>query len=163
MTFTATIEPMTIKDVEAVSQIEQASFEQPWSMQSIRAEMTRNDLAHYVVARAGEKLVGYGGIWLILDEAHVTTLAVSEPYRCCGIGTALLQALLQKASALGARRVSLEVRPSNHIARSLYDKFGFTVRGVRKHYYFDEDALVMTKSNLATRKEVANDDDDPAC
>lgn len=159
MFLTATIEPMTLEDLEAVAKIEQDSFEQPWSPQSFRTELIRNDMAHYLVARVGERVAGYGGIWIIFDEAHLTTLAVAEPYRRCGIGAALLKALMKKSASLGARRISLEVRPSNHTARSLYEKFGFTIKGVRKHYYFDEDGLVMFNNNLTCDGEA---DDDPA-
>lgn len=159
MFLSATIEPMILKDLEAVAKIEQDSFPQPWSPDSFRTELIRNDMAHYLVARTGDEVAGYGGIWIIFDEAHLTTLAVAEPYRRCGVGTALLRSLMRLSADLGARRISLEVRPSNHAARSLYEKFGFTVKGVRKHYYFDEDALVMFSSRLSLYGET---DDDPA-
>lgn len=156
MSLTATIEPMTLEDLEAVARIERGSFESPWSPDSFRTELLRNDMAHYLVARMGEWVVGYGGIWIIFDEAHLTTLAVAEPYRRHGIGTVLLKALMRKSASLGARRISLEVRPSNLAARSLYEKFGFSVKGVRKHYYFDEDGLVMFNNNL----DIGDDEDD---
>lgn len=156
MSLTATIEPMTLEDLEAVARIERGSFESPWSPDSFRTELLRNDMAHYLVARMGEWVVGYGGIWIIFDEAHLTTLAVAEPYRRHGIGAVLLKALMRKSASLGARRISLEVRPSNLAARSLYEKFGFSVKGVRKHYYFDEDGLVMFNNNL----DIGDDEDD---
>ncbi|NLA26055.1 MAG: ribosomal protein S18-alanine N-acetyltransferase [Firmicutes bacterium] len=149
---------MTLKDLAAVARIEQSSFENPWSPESFRTELLRNDMAHYIVARLGEKVVGYGGIWIIYDEAHLTTLAVQEPYRRSGIGAALLKTLVAKSNDLGARRISLEVRPSNHAARTLYEKYGFAVKGVRKHYYFDEDGLVMFKSNLKSEGGGCGDD-----
>ncbi|HPU02032.1 MAG TPA: ribosomal protein S18-alanine N-acetyltransferase [Bacillota bacterium] len=158
MPLSFTIEPMTLDDLEAVAKIEQDSFDQPWSLQSFRTELVRNEVAHYLVARVGGKVVGYGGIWVILDEAHLTTIAVAEPYRRFGIGTALLKALMDKSLSLGARRISLEVRPSNHAARKLYEKFGFTIKGVRKHYYFDEDGLVM----FCELGGGGEDDDEPA-
>ncbi|MGB4182489.1 MAG: ribosomal protein S18-alanine N-acetyltransferase [Dethiobacteria bacterium] len=148
MSLTISIEPMTLEDLEAVARIEKEGFEQPWSVQSFRTELIRNKMAHYLVARVGDKVAGYGGIWVIFNEAHLTTLAVGRPYRRCGVGTALLKALMKKAAELGARRISLEVRPSNHAARSLYEKFGFTIQGVRKRYYFNEDGLVMFNNNL---------------
>lgn len=149
MSLTAEIEPMTLEDLEAVAKIEQGSFDTPWSPDSFRTELLRNDMAHYLVARVGEWVAGYGGIWIIFDEAHLTTLAVAEPYRRRGLGATLLKALMRKSASLGARRISLEVRPSNHVARSLYEKFGFTVKGVRKHYYYDEDGLVMFNNDLS--------------
>lgn len=157
MSLTIIIEPMTLEDLEAVSRIEKDAFDQPWSAQSFRTEVIKNDMAHYLVARVGERVAGYGGIWVIFDEAHLTTLAVGKPYRRCGVGAALLKALMKRSAELGARRISLEVRPSNHAARSLYEKFGFTIKGVRKHYYFDEDGLVMFNSNLDVNGEMNNE------
>lgn len=140
-----TIESMTTADLEVVARIEENAFEQPWSPHSFRTELVKNDLAHYMVARVEEKVVGYGGIWVIFNEAHLTTLAVAEPYRRSGVGTALLKALMRRSAELGALRISLEVRPSNRAARTLYRKFGFRASGVRKDYYTDEDGLVMFK------------------
>jgi ribosomal-protein-alanine N-acetyltransferase len=154
-----TIVPMTTKDLEVVAHIEENAFEQPWSPHSFRTELIKNDLAHYMVARREGKVVGYGGIWVIFNEAHLTTLAVDEPYRRCGVGAALLKALMTRSAELGARRISLEVRPSNHAARSLYKKFGFKARGIRKDYYTDEDGLVMFKKISSADGE---GEDDPA-
>jgi len=154
-----TIVPMTTKDLEVVAHIEENAFEQPWSPHSFRTELIKNDLAHYMVARLEGKVVGYGGIWVIFNEAHLTTLAVDEPYRRCGVGAALLKALMTRSAELGARRISLEVRPSNHAARSLYKKFGFKARGIRKGYYTDEDGLVMFKKLFSADGE---GEDDPA-
>ena len=154
-----TIVPMTTKDLEVVAHIEENAFEQPWSPHSFRTELIKNDLAHYMVARLEGKVVGYGGIWVIFNEAHLTTLAVDEPYRRCGVGAALLKALMTRSAELGARRISLEVRPSNHAARSLYKKFGFKARGIRKGYYTDEDGLVMFKKISSADGE---GEDDPA-
>ena len=92
--------------------------------------------------------MGYGGIWVVLDDAHVTTLAVDRAYRRMGIAGLLMETLLAQARRRGACRISLEVRPSNGPARALYQKYGFSVRGVRKRYYQDEDGLVMFKENL---------------
>ena len=150
---------MTTKDLEVVAHIEENAFEQPWSPHSFRTELIKNDLAHYMVARLEGKVVGYGGIWVIFNEAHLTTLAVDEPYRRCGVGAALLKALMTRSAELGARRISLEVRPSNHAARSLYKKFGFKARGIRKGYYTDEDGLVMFKKLFSADGE---GEDDPA-
>lgn len=159
MSLTIAIEPMTVADLEAVARIENAAFEQPWTVQSFRTELMKNDLAHYLVARAGETVVGYGGIWVIINEAHLTTLAVDKPYRRNGVATVLLHALMSRSIAMGARRITLEVRPSNHGARSLYEKFGFAVKGVRKMYYFNEDGLIMTRK---LRPSSGENDDEPA-
>ena len=143
------ITPMTYHDLDTVAAIEAASFSQPWSRQSFQSELANSQLALYLVARLANAVVGYGGIWVILDEAHLTTLAVDHRYRRLGIAYSLLQALIEHSKRMGARRMSLEVRPSNSPARSLYEKFGFYVRGLRKHYYNDEDGLVMFKDDLS--------------
>ena len=104
-----TIVPMTTKDLEVVAHIEENAFEQPWSPHSFRTELIKNDLAYYMVARLKEKVVGYGGIWVIFNEAHLTTLAVDEPYRRCGVGAAL--APDDQIGRVGAA-ISLEVQPA---------------------------------------------------
>lgn len=154
-----TITPMTVADLEAVIRIEKSAFEQPWTEHSFRTELVKNDLAYYLVAKVGDSVAGYGGIWVIINEAHLTTLAVDHDCRRLGVASAMLQALIEKAFTMGARRITLEVRPSNSAARSLYKKFGFTTRGLRKNYYIDEDGLVMYKSIHNLRRE---QDDDPA-
>lgn len=152
-----TIEQMKTADLEDVARIEKSAFEQPWTAQSFRSELIKNDLAHYMVARMGERVVGYGGIWVIFNEAHLTTLAVDKVYRRRGVGAALLSGLIERSSQLGARRISLEVRPSNLAARTLYKKFGFNARGLRKHYYTDEDGLVMFRNIPGAAGEIDND------
>ncbi len=143
------IEPMLFEDLPAVVAIEQDSFTSPWSLKSFHYELSSNHLATYLVARVDGTVAGYGGVWIILDEAHITTLAVDRRYRRRGIATRLLNALIDKSCCMGAERIILEVRPSNHPARRLYEKFGFTIKGVRKKYYFNEDGLVMFKENLS--------------
>jgi ribosomal-protein-alanine N-acetyltransferase len=97
------------------------------------------------VARLDRRIVGYGGMWVVMDEAHITTLAVDPPFRRRKIAQRLLMALLEEAVILGAVRATLEVRETNLAAQNLYHKFGFRVTGVRKAYYTDngENALVM--------------------
>ncbi len=143
-----TIEPMVPADLPSVVAIEEASFTQPWSHQSFQSELANNQLAAYLVSRVDGIIAGYGGVWVILDEAHITTLSVEQHYRRQGIASKLLEALIEKSCSMGANRISLEVRPSNHAARRLYEKFGFSVKGVRKHYYFNEDGLIMFKEDL---------------
>ncbi len=143
-----TIEPMLLQDLPAVVAIEESSFTQPWTLQSFQSELANNRLAVYLVARENGFVVGYGGVWVILDEAHVTTLAVDQNHRRRGIATELLKALIDQSRRMGAQRISLEVRPSNSGARRLYENLGFSVKGVRKRYYFNEDGLIMFKDNL---------------
>lgn len=157
MTPDITTAPMTLADLEAVIGIEASAFEQPWSTHSFRTELMKNDLAYYLVAKVGDRIAGYGGIWVIINEAHLTTLAVDRAYRRLGVASTMLQALIEKAFTMGARRITLEVRPSNSAARRLYEKFGFTARGVRKNYYIDEDGLVMYRSIRNFCRENNND------
>jgi ribosomal-protein-alanine N-acetyltransferase len=102
------------------------------------------------VARSGDQVVGFAGIWLLVDEAHITTFATRRSWRRQGIGERLLLALLDLSMERGANEATLEVRPSNEPARRLYEKYGFRVVGVRPRYYSDdnEDALIMTTPEL---------------
>lgn len=146
------VRPMTAEDLPAVQLIERASFTTPWPPQAYRQELESNRLAHYLVALIGDQVVGYGGIWLMVDEAHVTTFAVHPAYRRRRIGERMLIALLDMAKDRQAREATLEVRLSNLAARRLYEKYGFRPVGIRPRYYSDnqEDALIMTTEPLAT-------------
>lgn len=143
---------MTLDDVSAVHRIEHASFPMPWPDYAFRQEIQSNRLAHYVVVRAGDETVGYGGLWLMVDEAHITTIAVLPQWRRHGIGGRLMLELMRVARDLGARLMTLEVRLSNGPARSLYQRFGFHPVGIRPRYYSDngEDALILTTEALST-------------
>jgi ribosomal-protein-alanine acetyltransferase len=147
------IDRMTVDDLGAVQEIEGESFTTPWPPHAYRSELETNKWAHYIVARYGDQLVGFAGIWLMVDEAHVTTFAVRKTWRRQGVGERLLLALLDLAKARGAREATLEVRPSNHPARRLYEKYGFAPVGVRPRYYSDdnEDALILTTDTLDSR------------
>src|SRR5690606_485299 len=111
-----------------------------------------NGFASYYVALYNKEVVGYAGIWVVLEEAHITTLAVSPKWQGKGIGKALLQHLINEADSKGAVRMTLEVRVSNLKAQELYKKFGFVVCGRRPKYYRDEDALIMWLEKLPVRK-----------
>jgi [ribosomal protein S18]-alanine N-acetyltransferase len=145
------IEPMRLDDLPAVHAIEQASFTAPWPPHAYRSELESNRLAHYLVARAGDTVAAYGGMWLMVDEAHITTFAVHPAWRRQRIGERLLLAFLDIADGLGAHEVTLEVRLSNLAARRLYEKYGFRPVGLRPRYYSDdhEDALIMTTLPLS--------------
>jgi [ribosomal protein S18]-alanine N-acetyltransferase len=144
------VRPMGVDDLAAVQVIERSSFLTPWPAHAYRSELETNRLAQYVVALIGEAIVGYGGIWLMVDEAHVTTFAVHPGFRRRRIGERLLLALLDLARARQAREATLEVRLSNLPARRLYEKYGFRPVGIRPRYYSDngEDALIMTTEPL---------------
>lgn len=141
---------MTVSDLPDVHRIERASFSVPWPDDAYRSELTGNRLASYLVARADDRLVGFGGIWMMVDEAHITTFAVDPAWRRQRLGETLLVALLDLAVERHAREATLEVRLSNVPARRLYEKFGFRPVGVRPRYYSDngEDALIMTTPPL---------------
>jgi [ribosomal protein S18]-alanine N-acetyltransferase len=97
------------------------------------------------VMEEGENIIGYCGTWIVIDEAHVTNIALLPDYRGKGLGELLLRNVMDVLRKLGATSMTLEVRVSNHIAQSLYQKLGFKPGGIRKNYYSDnnEDALVM--------------------
>ena len=145
------IRPMTAADLPAVLLIERASFTTPWPPQAYRQELESNRLAAYLVVTVGEEVIAYGGVWLMVDEAHVTTFAVHPRYRRRGIGERLLLALMDLSADRHAREATLEVRLSNLGARRLYEKYGFRPVGIRPRYYSDnqEDALIMTTEPLS--------------
>jgi ribosomal-protein-alanine N-acetyltransferase len=146
-----TIESMRVEDLAEVQKIELASFSTPWPENAYRSELMTNRLASYLVARVGGRIVAYGGMWLMVDEAHITTFAVHPAWRRQKIGERLLVAFLDIAMDRGAHEATLEVRLSNLPARKLYEKYGFRPVGLRPRYYSDdnEDALIMTTEPLA--------------
>ena len=146
-----TIAAMRLEDLAEVQRIEQASFSTPWPENAYRSELTANRLASYLVARIDGRIVGYGGMWLMVDEAHITTFAIHPGWRRQGIGERLLLAFLDLARDRHAREATLEVRLSNLAARRLYEKYGFRPVGLRPRYYSDnnEDALIMTTEPLS--------------
>ncbi len=168
---------MQIGHLPAVMAIERESFSMPWPEHAYRHELTQSEVAHYYVLcpraprgpsgsvsrwqrfihtvrprpAAGEEPVwGYGGFWMMVDEAHISTIAIRTSLRRRGLGEFLLLGLIDRAHGVGARRVSLEVRVGNLPAQSLYTKYGFEQVGRRKGYYPDngEDALIMTTPEL---------------
>ena len=144
------IVPMRVADLPAVHTIERASFDLPWPADAYRTELETNRLAQYLVVRVGDEIAAYGGMWLMVDEAHVITFAVHPDWRRQRLGERLLLAMLDVAVDAGARDATLEVRLSNLPARRLYEKYGFRPVGLRPRYYSDngEDALIMTTDQL---------------
>jgi ribosomal-protein-alanine N-acetyltransferase len=136
---------MKPEDIAQVVAIEQVSFAIPWTFETFEREMTINEYARYTVMEKDGAIIGYCGMWLILDESHITNIAILPEYRGRNLGEALLNEVIEKAKKLGAHSMTLEVRVSNEIAQKLYRKFGFLNGGIRKRYYTDnyEDALVM--------------------
>ena len=150
-----TVDDMRVGDIGQVHEIERLSFSTPWPTYAFEQELRANRLARYVVARAaepgGERVVGFAGLWLMVDEAHITTFGVHPGWRRQGVGRRLLLRLVDLSLELGAVRMTLEVRVSNTAAQELYRGFGFTIAGTRTRYYTDdgEDAFVMTTPDLA--------------
>jgi [ribosomal protein S18]-alanine N-acetyltransferase len=170
------VEPMRWEDVPQVMAIERKSFTLPWSDYTYRHEILDNRNAHYFVARRLDNgavsqpasrwerflkrglfkrevkapIVGYGGFWIVIDEAHISTIASDEKWRGHGIGELMLLAMIERSIELGAHEVTLEVRVSNTVAQNLYRKYGFEEVGRRPGYYRDnnEDADLMTVSNV---------------
>lgn len=144
------IRKMTFQDIEQVLEVERLSFVSPWSKSAFEVELNDNLFAHYYVAARSDKVIGYAGMWMILDEAHVTNIAVHPEFRGLNFGKRLTQTLIMQAFRQGANRITLEVRVSNLIARKLYKELGFNEVGMRKGYYSDnkEDAIIMWKSIL---------------
>ena len=139
-------------DLDAVLQIEQASFVNPWTREMYLAELENRGVSYCFIARnSSQQVIGFCSFWRVLDELHINNLAVAPAARGAGAGTALLRAVLTAGARLGARRATLEVRRSNDAARRLYERLGFAVAGVRRAYYTSpvEDALVLCRENLA--------------
>ncbi|MBI4609849.1 MAG: ribosomal protein S18-alanine N-acetyltransferase [Candidatus Rokubacteria bacterium] len=136
---------MTRADLDSVLAIERASFASPWSRGAFLYELEQNRVARCWVARAVREVVGYLCLWEVASEVHITNLAVHPAWRRRGVAQALLGAILEDARRRRLGVAVLEVRPTNHEARGLYERFGFHVIGRRKGYYPDtgEDALIM--------------------
>lgn len=151
------LRPMRLEDVDEVAAIERLCFPLPWPPETYRRDLRSSTVAHYWVCRLGNgpsRLLGYGGYWLVADEAHISTLGVHPDYRCLGVGEYLLAGMLQEALSSGAHSALLEVRLSNAAAQGLYCKYGFRVTGRRRRYYRDnnEDALIMEVGAMQGRE-----------
>lgn len=171
------VEKMTLRDVPQVAAMEKVVFSLPWSSHAFEYELQFNPMAYFAVVRPraaesneganqtgelGQSLrearhallpvLGYGGFWHVVDEAHICTLAVHPGWRGRGLGELLLVHLIEQATARNAAVVTLEVRTSNLVAQQLYRKYGFAVAGLRKGYYSDnqEDALIMTTDLISS-------------
>ncbi len=154
LTVRVLVEPMRLEDVAAVHEIERLSFRTPWPAYAFEQELRGNRLARYLVARTSERVVGFAGLWMMVEEAHITTFGVHPDWRRQAIGRQLLLNQAELSIAIGAQRMTLEVRESNVVAQALYRAFGFDVVGRRRAYYTDddEDALVMTTPDLTEPK-----------
>ncbi|MGK2949494.1 MAG: ribosomal protein S18-alanine N-acetyltransferase [Acidimicrobiales bacterium] len=145
-----TVGPMRRKHLRGVQRIERQVYPRPWSMGLFMSELGYRGSRVYVVARVGSTVVGYGGVMLVTDDGHITTLAVDPAWHRHKIGTRLLLTLSEAAVARGAKNLTLEVRASNAAAQELYRAFGFAPAGIRKGYYVEtkEDAIVMWANDV---------------
>ncbi len=139
------IRKMVLEDIPQVLEVEKASFPEPWTSNIFHQELNDNMHAHYYVVDYAGKVIGYSGMWVVIDEAQITNIAVLPDFRGKKIGERLFGHMMLTALRLGAERLSLEVRVSNIVAQKMYRKFGLVPGGIRKNYYTDnqEDALVM--------------------
>ena len=169
---TLTLQYMQLHHIDDVSRIDHLSFDPPWPKDSYRFEINQSTVSHMVVleqmpsvplhrpgyrrfmdrlfmrngqSRANRSLVGYGGLWKVADEAHISTIAIHPDYRGYGYGEILFAGMYQKAIMLGADYIVLEVRVSNYVAQALYHKYGFTEFEIKENYYRSnqEDAYDM--------------------
>ena len=170
------VEPMQLEHLDQVRRIERACFPTPWPRNAYRREIEKNERARYLVVRTASEptpapkrrqfpmslfslgrseardVVAYCGVWVMLDEAHITTIAVDPDYRRLGLGQLLIIQMARIALQAQATRMTLEVRMSNEGAQKLYRKYGFSDGGVRPRYYSDdfEDALIMRSEDLSS-------------
>ncbi|SHJ67486.1 ribosomal protein S18-alanine N-acetyltransferase [Paramaledivibacter caminithermalis] len=140
-----TVREMTLDDIDSVIEIENSSFLTPWTRESFEKEIRNNQLAKYLVIEYENQIVGYGGMWIIIDEAHITNIAIHKDFRNKKLGSFLVESMIEYAESLRIYRMTLEVRESNIAAQGLYMKLGFKPCGKRPKYYHDnnEDAIIM--------------------
>lgn len=148
------IRRMTLDDISQVAAIDQVSFSLPWPERSFRFEIADNPASRAWVAELDGRIVGMIVAWLLVDEAHIATIATHPEFRRKGIASRLLIYALEYMRSEGARTSVLEVRESNAAAQEMYRKFGFEESGRRPRYYKDngEDAILMTLENISVVK-----------
>ena len=137
-----TIRDADFSDLPAIAALESRVYDHPWSEAIIRDELGQDNRVYLVAEDAGA-IIGFGGVMLVADDAHITTLGIDPDRRRRRHGSRLLLSLIDRSLDAGARNLTLEVRESNADAQQLYEQFGFTEVGKRHGYYRDEDAVVM--------------------
>lgn len=138
------IRQANIADLDNVYECEQACFETPWSFSMLYEDIVVNNNTVYMVIEKDGQIIGYGGMWIIMDEAHITNVCVRPEYRGLGYAKKLMASLAQQSRLNGAEAMTLEVRVSNRAALKLYKHCGFSIQGLRKKYYSNkEDAYIM--------------------
>ena len=141
---------LKLEHIDRILVIDSLCFPTPWSRESLEKEIENSELTKYVIAKKSGIVIGYAGMWIILDEGHITNIAVHPEYRGIGVGSLLLEALIEICKIEFIKSMTLEVRESNARAQNLYKKYGFLQNGIRKGYYRDnkENALIMWKYNI---------------
>lgn len=139
------IRSMTVLDLDQVMLLELACFSVPWTKEAFHSELEKNGLAHYIVLEEDNEIIGYGGIWYVVDEGHITNVAIHPEHRKKGLGKKLIESMVDAARSHEIVHMTLEVRKSNAAAIKLYECMGFKTAGIRPKYYTDngEDALIM--------------------
>ncbi|MBQ9091140.1 MAG: ribosomal protein S18-alanine N-acetyltransferase [Anaerotignum sp.] len=139
--------PMTEAHIDGVLELEEKTFSIPWTRGDFEIEVKENNMAIYYVAVEDGKIIGYAGMWHIVVEGHITNVGVLEEARCKGVGSMLMEKLIEVAIEKQMMGITLEVRMGNAPAQALYHKYGFKAEGIRKNYYSDtkEDAIIMWK------------------
>lgn len=150
---------MAPEDVDAVHEIEKVSLREAWTKEALFKDLTENPCARYLVLKEDGVPVAYAGAWFVIDEGHITNVAVRPDKRRMGYGQKIVSDMMQLAADTGMGYLTLEVRASNQAARGLYRKLGFVELGKRKRYYEDngEDALILVCDKLPE----ANPENDP--
>jgi ribosomal-protein-alanine N-acetyltransferase len=145
---TSVIREMIRGDIPSVAALEAVVYDQPWSPRVFFDELSMDNREYLVVTNGDKGIIGYGGLLVVDDDAHITTLAVAPEARGEKLGKRLMLALVDQALGVGARHLTLEVRLSNSSAQGLYELFGFAPVGRRMNYYKNEDALVMWATDI---------------
>ncbi len=136
------ISPLTMENLEGVYEVEVSSFSSPWSKQAFIDEIN-NPLARYFVLETEDEVIGYAGLWHIIDEGHITNIAIKKEFRGQGLSKLLLKELIKFFDDNSLSFLTLEVRESNTVARGLYESFGFKIIGERKKYYENNETAVL--------------------
>lgn len=141
---------MDMSHLDGIVEIERLSFHTPWSRNDFISELQVNKTARYRVIMLNDKVIAYGGMWILVDESHITNVAVHPEFRGIGLGDVLMKDMIECAKNNGASSMTLEVRVGNRTAINYYKKWGFDEIAVRRGYYADtgEDAIIMWKYNL---------------
>ena len=136
------ISPLSMENLEGVYKVELSSFSSPWSKQAFIDEIN-NPLARYFVLENENEVIGYAGVWHIVDEGHITNIAIKKDYRGLGLSKLLMKELISYFNDNSLSFLTLEVRESNTVARGLYEGFGFKIIGERKKYYENNETAVL--------------------